>query len=58
MIDLNRDQVIDFILKAKPNDLLHIIDALIDPVASYIGCATGIEDDRHAVLMQILESEK
>jgi len=58
VIDLNRDQVIDFILTAKPDDLLHIMDALIGPVSSYIGCATGIEDDRHALLLQILEGEK
>jgi hypothetical protein len=55
---MNREQVIEFILHASPNDLLHILDATIDPVASILGGASGIEDDRHALLLQILESEK
>ena len=54
---LDRDDVIDFIQTAKPEDLLHILDSLIEPVANYLGCATGIEDDRHKVLMQIVENE-
>lgn len=39
--------------QANPNDIAEILDALINPVSSYIGCATGIEDDLHQIKMQI-----
>ena len=55
---VSREDVLDYIsTKAQPGDLLQILDALIDPVSSYLGCATGIENDRHAVLMQIQADE-
>ena len=55
---IDRQQVLDYIRTAKPSDLLQILDALIDPVSDYLGCAVGIEDDRSAMLMQILKDEQ
>ena len=55
---MNREEVLDYIRTAKPSDLLQILDALIDPVSDYLGCAVGIEDDRHNVLMQILKDDQ
>ena len=53
-----RDQVLEYIrTQAKPDDLLQILDALIDPVSNYVGSAAWIEDARHNVLMQIMEDE-
>ena len=55
---MKRDQVIEYISTCNPSDLLQLLDAMIDPVAEYIGAATGIENDRHAVLLQLCEDEK
>jgi len=56
--EMSRDEVLAYIrTKAQPSDLLQIFDAIIEPVSNYIGCATGIEDDRHNVLMQIQADE-
>ena len=55
---MHREEVLDYIRTAKPSDLLQILDALIDPVSDYLGCAVGIEDDRHNVLMQIQKDEQ
>ena len=55
---MNREEVLDYIRTAKPSDLLQILDALIDPVSDYLGCAVGIEDDRSAMLKQILMDEQ
>jgi hypothetical protein len=55
----SRDELIEkFITNGTPDDCLQILDALIEPVASYVGHVTGIEDTRHEVLLQIQEDEK
>ena len=56
---MSRDELIGkFINNGTPDDLLQILDALINPVSNYVGHATGIEDTRHDVLLQIQEDEK
>ena len=56
MIDC--DDVLEFLERASPCDILQILDGLIDPVSNYIGTAKGIEETRHEVLLQVLEDEK
>lgn len=54
---VTRDDVLEYISTAKPSDLLQILDELVEPVANYLGCATGIEDDKVRVLRQIENDE-
>ena len=56
--EMHRDKVITYIQTCSPSDLLQILDAMIEPVSNYVGHATGIEDTRHEVLLQIQEDEK
>lgn len=49
------DDVCEFISTAKPRQLARIMRALIDRVSSYLGCATGLEDDLHLLNRQIDE---
>jgi hypothetical protein len=59
MIDYEakREQVIEYIKTCSHEDRLHIVDALVEPVASYLGCADGLENTKHNLLMQILSDE-
>ena len=55
---LDRDEVLEYIRKSKPSDLLQILDAAADATADYLGFAQGVESDRHEVLLQLEHDEK
>ena len=54
---MTRDQVIEYIQHASPSDILQILDAMIEPVSSYLGCADGLENTKHDLLLQIMADE-
>ena len=54
---VSHHDVCDYIAFCDSAELLHIMDALIDRVASELGQAPGCEDDRVALQIQI-ENER
>jgi hypothetical protein len=54
---ITRDQVEEYLRTAKPSDIPQVLDVLVDVVSDYMGCAIGLEDDRHAMLLQIQSEE-